>query len=167
MQPSANPAVEGPAVYDPFDDAFQANPYAAYRQLRDNDPVHRHAEPGFWALSRFEDIWSAVRDNSAFSSESGLTFYPDEIGRLGLAPTIVMLDPPRHTRLRSLIAKGFTPHRVLSMEPLIREFVRGRVEAITAKAADGETVDLHRDFSSPISASRPIPPTAVGSSIRP
>ena len=137
-------------VYDPFDDAFQANPYPAYRELRENDPVHRHGEPGFWALSRFEDIWTAVRDNSAFSSEGGLTFYPDEIGQLGLAPTIVMLDPPRHTRLRSLIAKGFTPQRVMSMEPLIREFVRGRVEAITAQAAAGEAVDLHRDFSSPI-----------------
>lgn len=137
-------------VYDPFDDAFQANPYPAYHALREHDPVHRHAEPGFWALSRFEDIWHAVRDNSAFSSESGLTFYPDEIGELGLAPTIVMLDPPRHTRLRSLIAKGFTPQRVLSMEPLIREFVRARLDDIADKAAAGAEVDLHRDFSSPI-----------------
>lgn len=137
-------------VYDPFDDAFQADPYAAYRELRENDPVHRHAEPGFWALSRFEDIWTSVRDNSAFSSESGLTFYPDEIGELGLAPTIVMLDPPRHTRLRSLIAKGFTPHRVMSMEPLIREFVRGCLDAMADKTAAGEEVDLHLDFAAPI-----------------
>lgn len=138
------------AVYDPFDDAFQASPYAAYRELRDHDPVHHHANPGFWALSRFEDIWTAVRDSTSYSSEQGLTFYPDEIGELGLAPTIVMLDPPRHTRLRSLIAKGFTPQRVMAMEPLIREFVRGRVELITNKAANGEEVDLHLDFSSPL-----------------
>lgn len=139
-----------PAVYDPFDPAFQADPYPAYRHLRDHDRVHRHTDPPFWALSRFEDVWHAVRDATAFSSEQGLTFYPDEIGTLGLAPTIVMLDPPRHTRLRSLIAKGFTPHRVMSMEPDIRAFVRSRLDAITARAADGETVDLHREFSSPI-----------------
>ncbi len=139
-----------PAVYDPFDPAFQEDPYPAYRHLRDHDHVHRHTDPPFWALSRFDDVWHAVRDNAAFSSEQGLTFHPDEIGRLGLAPTIVMLDPPRHTRLRGLIAKGFTPQRVTSMEPDIRAFVRSRLDAISARAADGEAVDLHREFSSPI-----------------
>ncbi|WP_182348240.1 cytochrome P450 [Tomitella gaofuii] len=140
----------GPRVYDPFDEAFQADPYPAYRALRDDDPAHRHDDPPFWALSRFEDVWRAVRDNAAFSSEQGLTFHPDEIGALGLAPTIVMLDPPRHTRLRSLIAKGFTPHRVMSMEPDIRAFVRARLDDAGARAAAGEDVDLHREFSSPI-----------------
>ncbi|QDQ97151.1 cytochrome P450 [Tomitella fengzijianii] len=143
-------AAARPRIYDPFDAGFQADPYPAYRVLRDDDPVHRHDDPPFWALSRFEDIWRAVRDNASFSSEQGLTFYPDEIGTLGLAPTIVMLDPPRHTRLRSLIAKGFTPHRVMSMEPDIRAFVRARLDAITERAAGGEPVDLHREFSSPI-----------------
>lgn len=140
-------------TYDPFDPHFQADPYPAYRQLRDHDPVHHHRggqAPPFWALSRFDDIWHAVRDNSAFSSEQGLTFYPDEIGQLGLAPTIVMLDPPRHTRLRSLIAKGFTPKRVMSMEPDIRAFARSRIDAMTTRAVDGEIVDLHREFSSSI-----------------
>ncbi|GAA4811776.1 cytochrome P450 [Tomitella cavernea] len=140
----------GPGVYDPFDEAFQADPYPAYRALRDDDPVHRHDDPPFWALSRFEDVWCAVRDNSAFSSEQGLTFHPDEIGTLDLAPTIVMLDPPRHTRLRGLIAKGFTPHRVKSMEPDIRAFVHARLDEAGARAAAGEDVDLHREFSSPI-----------------
>ncbi|MDG3012345.1 cytochrome P450 [Rhodococcus sp. D2-41] len=140
-------------TYNPFDAAFQADPYPAYRQLRDHDPVHRHEQegaPAFWALSRFDDIWNAVRDSASFSSEQGLTFYPDEIGQLGLAPTIVMLDPPRHTKLRSLIAKGFTPHRVMSMEPLIREFVRSRIDLIETKARAGEQVDLHQDFSTQI-----------------
>ncbi len=147
---SRTPAADARAVYDPFDPAFQDDPYPAYRALRDDDPVHRHSDPPFWALSRFDDIWDAVRDNSAFSSERGLTFHPDEIGALGLAPTIVMLDPPRHTRLRGLIAKGFTPARVRAMEPDIRAFVRARLDAITARAADGAVVDLHREFSSPI-----------------
>ena len=38
-------------VYDPFSADFQRDPYPAYRQLRDEDPVHRHDEPPFWALS--------------------------------------------------------------------------------------------------------------------
>src|SRR2546425_6239693 len=101
----------GVASYDPFDIAVLDDPYPAYRQLRDSEPVHRHVEPPFWALSRFEDVWQAARDHNTFSSAQGLTFHPDEIGRLGLAPTIVMLDPPRHTRLRHLISHPFTPRR--------------------------------------------------------
>ncbi|MEO5874162.1 MAG: cytochrome P450 [Streptosporangiaceae bacterium] len=136
--------------FEPFDPAFQADPYPAYRELRDHDPVHRHDGPPFWALSRFEDVWAAVRDAGTFSSEQGLTFYPDEIGTLGLAPTLVMLDPPRHTALRRLISAGFTPRRINALEDLLRGFVRGRISLMEAKAADGEPVDLHRDFSSPL-----------------
>lgn len=137
-------------VYDPFDPGFQADPYPAYRRLRDDDPVHRHADPPFWALSRFDDIWAATRDAGTFSSAQGLTFYPDEIGTLGLAPTIVMLDPPRHTVLRRLISHGFTPRRTAALEDLLREFVRSRITLMEEMTADGETPDLHRDFSSPL-----------------
>ncbi|MFC4905879.1 cytochrome P450 [Actinomadura gamaensis] len=137
-------------VYAPFDPAFQADPYPAYRRLRDEDPVHRHADPPFWALSRFEDVWTAVRDHGTFSSASGLTFYEDEIGKLGLAPTIVMLDPPRHTVLRRLISHGFTPRRTAAMEDALRAFVRARLAEMRQREADGETVDLHRDLASPL-----------------
>jgi cytochrome P450 len=138
------------AAYDPFDPSFQDDPYPAYRSLRDDDPVHLHSDPPFWALSRFEDVWRAVRDVETFSSAQGLTFHPDEIGALGLAPTIVMLDPPRHTQLRALIGKGFTPKRVAQLEESVRAFVRSRIAELERRDADGEVPDLHRDFSSPI-----------------
>ena len=115
-------------AYDPLDPAFNADPYDGYRLLRDQDPVHhRPADqraPGFWALSRFEDIWQAVRDPETFSSASGMTFFGDEIGKLGLPPNLVMLDPPVHTRLRGLIGRGFTPKHVTRLEDSIRAFVR-------------------------------------------
>lgn len=137
-------------VYDPFDPAFQADPYPAYRRLRDEDPVHRHAVPGappFHVVSRFADVWDVVRDPTTFSSAQGLTFYPDEIERLGLAPTIVMMDPPRQSELRALIAKGFTPRRVLDLEPRIRRFVHTRVAGLGRARAEGRVPDLHRDVS--------------------
>lgn len=137
-------------IYDPFDPEFQRDPYPAYRAMRDHDPAHRHTDPPFWALTRFDDVWQAVRDHETFSSARGLTFYPDEIGTLGLAPTIVMLDPPRHGQLRALISKGLTARRVADLEELIRRFVRDRLDRMARKAADGEPVDLHRDFSSPL-----------------
>jgi cytochrome P450 len=141
-------------VYDPFDAAFQENPYPAYSWLRDHDPVHHHPAdsraPAFWALSRFADVWDAVRRPEVFSSASGLTFFRDEIGQLGLPPTIVMLDPPVQTQLRALIGRGFTPRRVALLEDRIREFVRGRLAGVAVRAADGLSVDLHHDFSATI-----------------
>ena len=80
---------------------------------------------------------------------AGITFR-NEPAELGLAPTIVMLDPPVHTRLRGLIGSAFTPRRVARLEDELRAFVRSRIDLMERKAADGEPVDLHRDFSSPI-----------------
>lgn len=142
--------------YDPYDEAFLLDPYEGYRVLRDTDPVHFHAgdgtadRPDFWALSRFADIDAAVRDTETFSSAHGLTMYADEIAALGLAPTIVMMDPPEHTVKRRLVAKAFSPRQVASTEQDLRAFVRGRLGELGARAADGETVDLHADFSSAI-----------------
>jgi cytochrome P450 len=135
--------------YDPFDPEFLRDPYPAYAWLREHSPVHHQPRsdeaPSFWALSRFDDIWDAVREPEIFSSANGLTFFPDEIGQLGLAPTIVMMDPPRQTQLRGLIGRGFTPKRVAELEDTIRAFARDRACDIR----DGAD-DLHQDFSSTI-----------------
>lgn len=140
--------------YDPFDPAFRADPYPAYAALRAEQPVAHHPDgpgrPEFWALTRFADVWDAVRDPATFSSASGLTFFPDEIGSLGLPPTLVMLDPPVQTRLRSLIGRAFTPRRISELEQKIRGFAKERIAELTARAADGETPDLHQTLSAPI-----------------
>lgn len=142
------------SIFDPLDLSFLVDPYPGYARLRDEDPVHHHPgdhrAPAFWALSRFEHVWDAVRSPEVFSSASGLTFYRDEIGRLGLPPTIVMLDPPVQTRLRSLIGRAFTPRHVARLEDDVRRFARGRVTEMTARAAAGEQVDLHRELSSAV-----------------
>jgi cytochrome P450 len=135
-------------VYDPFDPGFQDDPYPAYAWLREHEPVHHHPKshqaPAYWALTRFADVWDAVRRTEDFSSAQGLTFYPDEIGQLGLAPTIVMLDPPVQTQLRGLIGRGFTPRRVAALEDRIRSYVRSLLQEFVP------TTDLHRDFSTRI-----------------
>jgi len=142
------------AIYDPLDPAHQADPYPAYSWLREHDPVHFHpagnGAPEFWALSRFADIWDAVRRPEDFSSASGLTFYQGEIETLGLAPTIVMLDPPRQTQLRSLIGRGFTPKRITDLEATIRGYVRERIASMHAREAAGEEIDLHQEFGTRI-----------------
>jgi cytochrome P450 family 130 len=140
--------------YDPLDPVVLLDPYAAYAWLRDREPVHHHPAdhraPAFWALSRFEHVWDAVRRPDVFSSASGLTFFDDEIGQLGIPPTIVMLDPPRQPQLRALIGRGFTPKRVMALEDRIRAFVRARLGEMAGRLADGAAVDFHTDFASTI-----------------
>jgi cytochrome P450 len=143
-----------PIVYDPLDGDFLADPYPAFAWLRENEPVHHHPgdhrAPAFWALSQFEHVWDAVRRPEVFSSAGGLTFFDDEIGQLGIPPTIVMLDPPLQPKLRALIGKGFTPRRVMALEERIRAFVRARIADMAARHGDGATVDLHTEFASTI-----------------
>ena len=142
------------STFDPLDPAFLADPYPGYAWLRDNEPVHHHPPdhraPAFWVLSRFEHIWDAVRTPEVFSSAYGVTFFNDEIGQLGLPPTLVMLDPPEQTRLRALIGRAFTPRHVTRLEDGIRAFVRDRISDLTRRAADGEPVDLHTEFSATV-----------------
>ena len=117
----------GESWRDPFDD---------YAELRD-DPVHvvDHPDYGtFWVLSRFDDVFDAVRDHSTFSSAQGLT--PDPAGMAlfedGVLP-IVMMDPPDHTEMRLLVNRPMTPRGVAPMEPAIVEFVDERLDRIDAE----------------------------------
>jgi cytochrome P450 len=146
MTAEANRSTGPEELYDPLDPETQRNPFPVYQRLRDEDPVHLVVSRGFWALSRFEDVYAAARDTETFSSAQGLTFEEDEIARLGLAPTIVMMDPPRQTALRRLVSRGFTPRRVAELEAPIREFVVERVERMRAA---GEA-DFIRELAGPL-----------------
>ncbi|MGO8870199.1 MAG: cytochrome P450 [Acidimicrobiales bacterium] len=138
------PETAAPA-YDPRDPDTLRDPYPVYRRLREEDPVHR-SPLGFWVLSRFEDVYRATLDTATFSSAHGLTYGRDEIAALGLTPTLVMMDRPRHTTFRRLISRGFTPRRVAGLEPAVREFVQARVERMVE---DGEC-DLIEVLAGPL-----------------
>lgn len=90
--------------------------------------MHRSSR-GFWVLSRFEDVHRVSCDPARFSSAQGLTF-TNETELLPLAPTIVMMDPPEHTRYRRLVNRGFSPPRVSELEPELRRYVRRLVEEL-------------------------------------
>jgi len=125
-----------PLRYEPFGAATWRNPYPLYQRLRDEDPVHWSDAARCFVLSRFEDVFHAARDTDTFSSAQGLTF-SNEVEELGLAPTIVMMDPPDHTHYRRLVNRGFTPRQVDEIEPTVREFVVSRIEELrAARSAD-------------------------------
>jgi cytochrome P450 len=93
---------------------FQDRLYDIYRELRDRAPLAR-SPAGFWAVSRFEDVYAVASDPATYSSERTIISPP------GLKPTIQSLDPPLHDRLRALVSIAFTPRRVREMEPRVRQ----------------------------------------------
>jgi hypothetical protein len=131
---AAEPAAKPPAL-----PAFVArsgetwrDPFGMYAELRDNDPVHYVEPGGYWVLSRFDDIRTAVTDTETFSSAQGLTTSANtgESEILATFAPIVMTDPPAHTAFRRLVSRGFTPRHVTELEAPVRSFVRERLARI-------------------------------------
>lgn len=126
--------------YDPTSWEIQEDPYPVYRWLRDEAPVYHNEKLGFWALSRFQDVWDATLDWKRFTSTAGPTLERIE----GMLPVMISMDPPQHTRVRSLVAKAFTPRRVAEMEPVVRRLTRERLAGLER----GMEIDLFEQLAS-------------------
>ena len=127
--------ITDPSTIDLLDPASFAagHPHEQYRWLRENAPVYRHAEPdgpGFWALTRYDDVRAVGRDPETFSSEPTIMI-PDGGGlELGDHKMMLMSDPPYHTRLRRIINREFTPKSAERLRPRIQELAAKIVDAV-------------------------------------
>ncbi len=114
-------------LYDP--DAFVAAvPHDGFDWLREHEPLSLHHDyegNPFWALVRYHDLVAAGRDWSTFSSARGV-LVEEPVG--GMELMMLNMDPPKHTQLRSLVNKGFTPRRVAALEDHIREIARDLID---------------------------------------
>jgi cytochrome P450 len=114
---------------DPYDYAFQEDPYPTYAALREHAPLHHNSEHDFWALSRHADIVAALRDEATYSNAMGVSLDPSAWGpHAHRTMSFLAMDPPRQTRLRSLVSKGFTPRRVKELEPQILRITRTHLD---------------------------------------
>lgn len=144
-----------PPAFQLFDADTWANPWPAYRALRDHDPVH-HMVPAdrpdhdYYVLSRHHDVWGAARDHETFSSAQGLTVTYGDMAMIGLQdnPPMVMQDPPGHTQFRKLVARGFTPGRVAALEPQVRRFVVERIERLRSAGGGDIVAELFKPLPS-------------------
>lgn len=119
--PTQNDAQHDRLVFDPYDYALQDDPYPVYRRLRDEAPLHHNEEHDFWVISRHADLHRAVRTDGVYSNEMGVSL--DASAWTPYAHqtmSFLAMDPPRQTRLRKLVSKGFTPKRVAELEPRIQ-----------------------------------------------
>ena len=122
-------------VYDPSTAQFQDDIWDIYRRLRDEQPVYRDPGGAFYALSRFDDVWRAVNDWSAFSSVVAEAE--------SLLPQMIYFDPPRHTAMRALVSRAFTPKRVAEVEELARRTARDLIDGFAARGGG----DVQHEFA--------------------
>ncbi len=94
-----------------------SDPYESYERLRREAPVSRLGDT-FWAVAKFEDVNTVLRDWQTFSSIVGAKAISGEEPATGM----IFNDPPIHTRLRGLIQKAFTPRVVELQRPAIQAY---------------------------------------------
>jgi cytochrome P450 len=110
-------------------DAFADRvPHEAFAVLRDRAPLHwyewEHGK-GFWCVTRYDDVVAVMKDWRTFSSETGATALEDlDPDQIESRKSMLDTDPPKHTSLRAIVNKGFTPRAVAAYEDLLRELTR-------------------------------------------
>jgi len=146
---------------DPIEPAVEINltdpdlyshgdPYAVWRWLRKHDPVYWHppAElPGFWVLTKYDDVRAVYRDPATFSSSGGILLRPENYGGdPGGSRTLALTDPPRHRQLRALVDDWFAPRSVRLLDVEMREVARD----VIVRAIERERCDFVTDIAARI-----------------
>ncbi|MEO5874160.1 MAG: cytochrome P450 [Streptosporangiaceae bacterium] len=139
-------------IIDPAIYGAHGIPHEQFRWLRENDPVHWHPDPnegvpGFWAVTRHEDLVHVSRHPELFSSHLRTAVFEElsdaDVEAFGLM--MLFQDPPDHTRSRLKVNKGFTPRMIKQLEGHIREICHQLVGEVTGL---GET-DFVEDIAAP------------------
>ena len=118
--------------------AATGHPWEQYAWLRKNSPVYWHDEPngpGFWAITKYEDVRTISRMPKVFSSyeTSVMLPDPDPMGLYAQRLMMLNMDPPQHDRFKLLVSRGFTPKNAPLLRPKIEELAREIVDAVLAK----------------------------------
>ncbi len=120
--------------------------------LRAEDPVHWNPEPepnsGFWAVTRYDDIWTVDRDPETFTSEQFVNMEEVAPEDRDVRRSLLETDGPRHAALRRLIQREFTPRTLLkNYEGFLRELTRKTISEAFDKASGGTTIDFVEEIS--------------------
>jgi cholest-4-en-3-one 26-monooxygenase len=131
-----------PALFEP------GVPHELFARLRKEAPVSWHTEPagaGFWAVTRHDDIVAVNRDALTYSSERGGSILTSDADPLLLEQQRLMMlnmDPPKHTKLRKIVNKGFTPRMVGDLEAHIRVLANEMIDRVAPLGRCDFVVDV-------------------------
>jgi cytochrome P450 len=135
-------------------DAFARNDgWAMFDTLRAEDPVHWNPEAppnsGFWAVTKYEDIWTVDRDPETFTSTQYVNLEEVDDDLMDLRRSMLETDGPRHRALRKLIQREFSPG------PLARNY-ENFLRDLTNVTIDNALQNSEFDFVEKVSADFPI-----------
>jgi len=141
------------SLYHLLDPGVLANPYPLFRRLRTEDPVHWDAFLHTWVVTRYVDVLEVLHTFSA-----NRTHTPEKLQAMGLSQIsplaqlmvkqMLFMDPPGHTRLRSLASYAFSPARVAVLRSHIREIVNRLLDEVQNKGQ----MDIIADLAEPLPA---------------
>ena len=149
-------------AHDLFTKEARRHPQAVYARMRREDPVYpiigAHSGERFWVLTRYDDCNAALKD-PRIGKEIHRHLPPQKLATLASDPSglpfldriLLNIDPPDHTRLRGLVNKAFTPHRIEALRP--------RIEQIADELLDH--VQGHSGMDLIISYAFPLPITVI------
>lgn len=140
--------------FNPFLPEFRLDPYPFYRTLQSSHPVYFSPALRGWILSRYSDVVGVLQDSrfSVNRQESNLFRRLQPFASLrpdfaeAITRSLLMVDPPDHTRLRRLVNKAFTPRMVENLRPRIQAIV----DDLLDRAAERREMDLIRDLAYPL-----------------
>src|SRR4051812_36745379 len=114
---------DAPQLYfNPLDPEFRANPYPHYAALHAGPPIKLAFGPVNIALiGRYADATAVLRDHDKFPSVGPPPPPEAYRGRFAGSRNMLSSDPPRHSHLRRLVSRDFTPRRIRELEPHIRQ----------------------------------------------
>lgn len=122
----------------------ERDPYPTYARLRAEAPVYQEPQFGSWVLSRYADVYGALRDYETYSSARGITPGEGFGGAMGALP-LIMEDPPRHNQVRRIVNQAFRPSQIRALTPAIQELTDELLAGIDEddfEAVEGLTVPL-------------------------
>lgn len=127
-------------------------PHEQFRWLRANDPVHRHAEPGggpgFWAVTRYDDVREVSRNHEVFSNEPSIMIADAVMPSPTGDKMMLMCDPPEQTRLRRLVSGAFTPRAAREMAPRIAALAQQIVDEVIERGECDLVADVAGELPS-------------------
>jgi methyl-branched lipid omega-hydroxylase len=130
----------------------------AFFTLRHQQPVPFFSEPtapgfpvgpGFWSLTRFDDVWQASRHPKIFSSVPSIVIADNAPEVAEFFGSMIVLDDPRHVRLRTIVQKAFTPRMIAQVEDAVRERAQLIVQRMVERHPGGRC-DIVRELAAPL-----------------
>jgi len=132
-------------------DAFAKGvPHEWFTYLRANHPIFKHPEPdgpGFWVVTKYDDVVSVGRDGATYSSDQkrgGVVVLEEtEMNDFEQGGNLMLtMDAPEHTRYRKLVNRGFTPRQMRMLEPHIRELTAQIIDDVIEQGGCDYVVDV-------------------------